>query len=394
MERRLIALLVGGALLALAASTLAQQPTSTPIPVDPNAHISWPPPVYVLRDTVAIRGTANLPNMTSYFVEFRPLNEDLSVPDENGVWFPAMVPAPGPVLDDSVLGEWNTRTTFDGLYEIRLTINIAGRTPVFFRVSPIRVENNPPPWAAVASPTPSPTDTPASRPRPTLAPTPTPLDTTARVTALVDANVRVGDDVVYERVGVLLSGQTARIIGLSSFGSGWFYIEMDDGRRGWIAPSVARAEGNLSNLPRINPPPPPRPPATPTPVATPVPATTANLMITGFQLSPATPTCNQAFNVFINITNSGSQATLSGGTVLVEDKHTATGVLAATGSGTFPVLQPGANWVVVVPLTTNIFYAEPHTVTAVVDSLSQVPETNEADNLIAASYVLQKGSCP
>lgn len=383
-------------LLLLVFAVVVSAQDISPPPVNPNALVSWPPPVYVLRGEFTIRGTANVPNMANYFIEFRQLPEPGSAPDdEDDIWFPATLPAQRPVIED-VLGVWNTLTAPDGLYEMRLTINISGGAPVFASVSPLRIENNPPPFAQIdLTPlvTPQPT-TAGGQSRPTLQPTPTALDTTARVVVLTDANVRSGDGVVYDVVGTLLAGESAQVIALSSLNTGWYYIQLPNGKRGWIAPSVVRAEGNTAALPRLNPPPPPTPIASPTPLITAVPVVDANLQISGLQLAPLVPTCNEAFNVFINIVNSGTQSTLSGGSVLVQDTHTATGALTASGGATFPILSAGQNFVVVVPMTSNVFYNDQHTITARVDAGNQVGETNENDNVFTTTYTLQKGACP
>lgn len=388
MTRRLLLVF----LLVLSFSAMAQAQTPTPQPPDPNANISWPPPVYVLRGEFEIRGTANLPDMSNYFIEFRPLNDDLSPEGEDELWFPATLPRQTPVQDD-ILGLWNTLTAPDGIYAIRLTINIQGRAPVFHEVSPVRIENNPPPWAQIDQPTATPqiVVSPTPQRRPTLAPTPTALDTQPRVVALVDANVRTGDSTLYDIVGVLLTGETAPILGLSTSNSGWYYIQLDDGRRGWIAPSIVRAEGNLASVSRINPPP---PPFTPTPIPTNTPVTSANLQITGFQLLPAVPNCNEPFTVQVNVANTGSGPTASGGTLAVTDTHTASGTTTTTGTVGFPVLNPGQNFVVSVTLTVATFYNEAHQITMQVDSQNQVPETNENDNISVLTYILAKAGCP
>jgi len=144
-------------------------------PLDPNANISWPPPVYVLRGQFELRGSANLPNMTNYFIEYRPVSADLvNLPDESVPWQPATLPSASAVSND-VLGVWDTRLTDDGLYELRLTINVRGGQPVYFRLAPVRVENNPPPFAVIATPTQLPVALP------TLLPTPTAFDPSPRV---------------------------------------------------------------------------------------------------------------------------------------------------------------------------------------------------------------------
>jgi len=83
------------------------------------------------------------------------------------------------------------------------------------------------------------------------------------------ANVRSGDGVLFSVVGGLRPGQSARILGISTSGSGWFYIELPTGSRGWIAPGPVNVEGNLTGVPRIAPPPSPTPTFTPTFTASP-----------------------------------------------------------------------------------------------------------------------------
>jgi uncharacterized protein YraI len=378
-------------IILLAAATTAQDAA----PADPNNNVTWPPPVYVLRGQVELRGTANLPGMSSYFIEFRPLADDLSIPDANAPWYPATLPSQTPVIEN-VLGTWNTETAPDGLYELRLTINISGRQPAFFRVSPLRIENNPPPWANIATSTPAPlpTNTVVPQTRATLVPTPTAVSTTPQAIARVDANVRTGDDVAYARITFLLAGQSVPIIGLSSFNSGWYYIQLPDGTRGWVAPSVVRAEGDLSSLPRINPPPLPTPVATVTPLPTATPVTQANLLISGWELVPAQPVCGESFTIKANVTNTGTQASATSGSIGVQDVHTGTGTLAGSTLGGFPVMQPGANFVAVMPLTVSTFYDQEHRITLTLDSNNEVAETNEADNVTIITYTLAKGNCP
>jgi formylglycine-generating enzyme required for sulfatase activity len=133
--------------LLLATPALAQEP-------DPNAAIQWPASVYVLRGAVEIRGTANLSDMAGYFVEYVLLPENTFVPADDALWFPATLPAPGPVLD-GVLGVWDTLMVPDGLYALRLTVNVPGGA-VHHVVSPVRVENNPPSFVQVVEPPPPP----------------------------------------------------------------------------------------------------------------------------------------------------------------------------------------------------------------------------------------------
>ncbi|HEX2621663.1 MAG TPA: hypothetical protein VHL11_16005, partial [Phototrophicaceae bacterium] len=78
MQRRILSLVMMLVILALSISaaginqTNAQSATATPtIVIDPNLVITYPPAVYVVRGQVEIRGTANLPGMLNYFLEFR-----------------------------------------------------------------------------------------------------------------------------------------------------------------------------------------------------------------------------------------------------------------------------------------------------------------------------------
>lgn len=387
-------IVVGVLLLALTALTYAQD--ITPLPgdeINPDAHINWPPPVYVLRGEVDLRGSANLANMTNYFIEFRPLelniNETDSVPEAQ--WFPVTLPSSRPVLDD-VLGTWDTRTTPDGLYALRLTVNAAQRAPTFFIVSPIRVENNPPDFVVIETPEPrllaSATPTQQTIIRPTLAPTPTQFDLTPRVTAVLNANIRAGDGVGYDVIGTLFQGDVARVVGISSSGNGWYFIELVDGTRGWIAPSTVRAEGDIRSVPRVNPPASPTPPATNTPIPT------GNLAGTNPSITPNPPTCLVPFQVLANITNNGNARTSRPVTVTIQDVHVNSGQVQQTIVRTVPELDPGANFVVGGEFTISTFYNEEHRIVVVIDVNNEVNESNESDNVLVSSYVLQKGACP
>lgn len=363
--------------------------------VNAAANISFPLPVYVVRDTVDIRGTITLPTMRNYFVEFRPLviDETDALPSEQRPWFPATLPMTQPIIDD-VLGTWNTFTAPDGLYEIRLTINTTSGVPEYIRVSPIRVQNNIPPFLeeilAGATATPIVQVAPS---RATLAATPTAFSTGPQVVALVDSNVRTGDTTEYDRIGFLFSGETAPIIGISSFNTNWYYIQLPSGRRGFVAPSVVRSEGDLTSLPRINPPPPPTPIPTNTPVPTATPETTANLIVSKVTLDPNPPKCNKTYTIYVTVKNTGSGASSVGGTISVTDARTADGTVVESTVGAFPALNPDATFEGIIPITVDTYYNEDHTLTIRIDSTSVVPETNEADNTFTIVYKLAQANC-
>ena len=75
MTKKRLLLLVLALIVAAVGIPISAQ--SDPAQDNPNAQITWPPPVYVLRGEFEIRGSANVPNMANFFIEFRPLDEQL-----------------------------------------------------------------------------------------------------------------------------------------------------------------------------------------------------------------------------------------------------------------------------------------------------------------------------
>ena len=67
------------------------------------------------------------------------------------------------------------------------------------------------------------------------------------------SNVRAGDSTEYPIVGKMAVGESAAILGISSGSAGWYYIELPDGIRGFISPSVVTTEGDLTTLEQIDP---------------------------------------------------------------------------------------------------------------------------------------------
>lgn len=393
--KRVLLLVLSLIVFTVSAPLLAQSEVGAE---NPNAQITWPPPVYVLRGEFELRGSANVPNMANYFIEFRPLDEQLQPPAGREVWFPATLPNSSAVQDD-VLGLWDTATIPDGIYELRLTVNVRGADPITDSVTPIRIENTPPPFATVVAPIALPTNTlvPAVQVTPTTPPAtaiPT-QDPTPRVTiSTPTGNVRQGDSTVFGIIVTLNQGTVLDVIGISSTGSGWYNIRLPDGRTGWVAPSIVTVSGNIGTVPRVQPPPPPATPI-PTPVPfTPTPTSTANLVAGIVVLEPGTPTCGQTFNVGFDVANLGSTATLASGIVSLVDVRAADGSTQGTTVGGFPILQPGQTFRVVMPLTVSTWYNETHRITLIIDPQSIIPETNETDNQRVTEYVLQKGSCP
>ncbi len=409
MNRRITLLLIGLVVFILAVGVNAQGITPNPnTPPNPNANISFPPPVYFMRGEMQIYGTANLPGMANYFLEYRPLiippSPDVILPEIP--WGPISLPSNVPV-QNGLLGIWNTFTVADGLYEIRLTVNVPGQDPVIVTVSPLRVENSPSDFAlrniqlftlpgnlAVES-----VVTPPLQPVTTEEATTT---TGPTVTSTVDANVRAGDDTVYSVVGVLRNGTSAPILGISSRGTGWYYIELPNGTRGFISPSVVTVNGNTSGLQQITPP--PRPAATSTPTSAPTrsvtntPPTTGSLPDLGGalpSLSPNPPSCGTPFNILINLANIGSAAVTAPFLVGFEvsgpsyfQSYTAN---ANVSSGS--PINPGGNFVVgsPSPFTITSGGGQTFTVRVYIDANYAITESNEGNNIITTTFVLSGG---
>lgn len=399
-KRLILLALVLTAVLMTALPALAQTASPTPSPTpNPNANISWPPPVYVLRGQFEIRGSANLPNMTNYFIEFRPLDGPLAAAGQN-LFFPAILPSAAAVQDD-VLGTWNTALVPDGLYELRLTVNVTQGQPVQQVVGPVRVLNNPPPFArddfGTAGPDGIPTlAVPPTSTRPLLPPTatstqPPTQDPTPRVTVTTQSgNVRQGDGTNYPIIATLSQGQTAEIVGISNRGTGWYQVRLLNGQIGWMAPSIVSVSGNLANIPLVAPPP---PPATPTPAATPTPISQINFVAGIVELTPPSPVCNETFNVGLDVANFGTQPS-PGGFVSLVDVRALDGALPVSATVNLPPINPGQTIRVNIPITVSTFYNELHRITLSIDPANQIPETNEGDNQRVIEYTLQKGACP
>jgi uncharacterized protein YraI len=128
----------------------------------------------------------------------------------------------------------------------------------------------------VTTPTPSPSRTPrpsrTARPTitPTLAPTepatptPPPEPQFGFVIATASANVRSGDGLDYPVISNLPVGDRAIVLGISSRGTGWYFIQLENNILGWISPVVVDYDREDDTLPTINPPPLPAAPVLPT----------------------------------------------------------------------------------------------------------------------------------
>jgi hypothetical protein len=116
-----------------------------------------------------------------------------------------------------------------------------------------------------ATPTPASTFTPEPptfTPTVTLTPTPlfTPTPLVPLISVSVATNCRVGPGRIYDRVGALVVGEIAEVVGRDPTGNYW-YIRNPDSSSGycWLWGEYATLTGNFAALPMFTPPPTPTP---------------------------------------------------------------------------------------------------------------------------------------
>ncbi len=238
-----------------------------------------------------------------------------------------------------------------------------------------------------------PTSAPATN-EPTSAATPSqPTATFAQ-----GINVRRGPGLAFDPpLGAFAAGQSTQILAMSNDGT-WYKVRYGSGD-GWVFAALTQASGDVASLPRESGPPVPTaapptavPPTQP-PAATAAPASSANLVAGVVVLNPDVPTCQQTFNVGLDVANLGSQPTSASGTISVNDVRSADGTSQQTTFGGFPVIQPGETLRINMPLTVSTYYNEEHTIILIIDANNEIPETEEGDNRREVRYTLQRGNC-
>lgn len=214
--------------------------------------ITAPLPVFLVSDTIAIRGTADPDNLSNYRLDYALMTDyvDGTIVDDSLDWQLLS----GPVItgvNAGVLGVWDTTQVEDGIYALRLTVQLSSGDILDDTISPIRVMNQSDPAVLIA------VNEAAGL-------------TTANIQVIVDsANVRTGDSRNYPIITFLQQGAVAPILAISSTGSGWFLISLPDGREGWISPTTVNTDADLALLPRQTPPPAPAQSANPAPITAP-----------------------------------------------------------------------------------------------------------------------------
>ncbi|NWF69667.1 MAG: PKD domain-containing protein, partial [Chloroflexi bacterium] len=132
-------------------TAFVQVPTNTSMPI--SIFILSPIPGNTVAGNVQVIGSASHPQFLQYQIEFGP------DPNPGNLWFLASGVVQAPV-QNGLLGIWNTSSTQDGVYQVRLRVFLRDGTDLSTIVNNIRVQNR------AATPIPSPT---SSVPRPIAA---------------------------------------------------------------------------------------------------------------------------------------------------------------------------------------------------------------------------------
>ncbi len=340
-------------LVVLISTVSAQDAPVDTTPVRSGVEITWPPSVTEVWSVGDVIGTASLENLTYFYLEYVELNADLTIP-ENAPWIPATAAQTEPVIDGT-LATLDTTTVPDGLYAIRLVVVTADQQSYTATVMPIRVNNERmgvyterviAEALAAAGISPEPTAEPTT-------PTPEPPQPTAPFAypaqGYYAVNVRFCDSIDNNGCPVIdsMDSRGGAVLAISASGSGWYNVILPSGMSGWVSPTVVRIEGDVSTLPLVAPPARLPPPAV------------ASVILNGIAIQGGTATCAVPFSVEINVANSGN-AVAPAATVTLQDVNIRTGEVIATQYGGFPALNPGSNYVVVIPMSVSAYYNETH----------------------------------
>lgn len=209
-------------------------------------------------------------------------------------------------------------------------------------------------------------------------------------------NVRRGPGTNFNPpIGSFAANQTADVLGVNPAGD-WYKVRYYNAE-GWVFASLLTISGDTSNIP-VDPGPPTPVPATATPIpptgvpATAVPSSQANLVAGNIRLDPSQPTCNQTFNVRVDIANLGSQDTTTSGTFTVQDLYN--GQVQEETQGPIPVIEDGKTIEsAAIPITVSTNHSETHTIVVILNPNGGIPETGSGDNRRELQYTLQKGGC-
>lgn len=314
--------------------------------------ITWPPPVTEVWSVGDVLGTANVPNMVYYYLEYKQLSADLTEP-QNAPWLPVTIAVSEPVVNGA-LATLDTTTVPDGLYSLRLTANTEDGQSFHDVVSPIRVNNAR--FAAVEERIRAEVAS-SDEQEPAVEVTP-PQDNRPRVTPVGFAvNVRRCDMVDNDRCPIIdhLPPNEFALVTARSSDTTWFQIRLDSGVSGWVSRTVIVESGDFAGVSVARPPEPLPPPV----VIPPAPQPVATTIPTGMSIEGGRAVCAQQFNVLINMGNIGN-TTATAGTITLQDVNVRTGDVTFTGYSNYPSVNPGGNFVVVIPVNTSVYYNEQH----------------------------------
>ena len=260
------------------------------------------------------------------------------------------------------------------------------------------------PAALPASTQPAATDTPTVAatateilPTPTateIPPTPTEIDPTPTVTEATPVSIPVtasgqvevvndtlcygGPGRLYGVMSSLYKGSSVNLLGVGAR-EGWFIVLNPTYKLPcWIA------EADLKLDPSFN---------TSTLKVYGVPVIPADLVPSKASLNPSPPACNQAFTIYVKITNTGLGSTLIGGSISATDLRSSDDSVVTTASGSFPTLNPGQIYMAHFNMTVKKYPGEEHQLLITIDSNNQIVETNKNDNTVTIKYTLDQGSC-
>ncbi len=221
---------------------------------------------------------------------------------------------------------------------------------------------------------------------------------TPQITTRQGINVRSGPGTNFNPpIGSLAAGATAPLLGRNP-GGDWYKIQYYNAEA-WVFAGLVDTSGDTSNLPVDAGPPTPAPTQPPPPTAVPAtaaPQSSANLVAGNWRFDPpGDPSCNQTFNIFIDVANLGSTATTISGSIDIRDYRVSDGQALGSTIGGFPIIQAGQTVPIgPIPFTVSTYYAEQHRIVITINPNGAVPETTAGDNVKEIVYTLQKGSCP
>jgi hypothetical protein len=188
---------------------------------------------------------------------------------------------------------------------------------------------------ATQVPEPTSTDAPEPTITPTVTITLTPTPEKPMVSVSVNTNCRTGPGLIFDRIGALLVGEQAEVVGIFPDGDYWIIKNPQRAGECWLWGNHATVVGQITGLPTYTSPPTPTPSYTPIPVYNWTGTWTTSFGKTGQPHSTIVITLSQTNNTVAGSFNFGPDIITLGGT-LSADSTTLTGVWTSLpSSGVF-----------------------------------------------------------